>query len=402
MKVIDLTSKLPNYDSIIFNPGLIKLSGDKYLIVYRVWIDSRGPRVHPWGNRQVPRSQISWDGIDNVGVAVITIDTINGKVKVIKSNLIQEDIEDTRLFKVGNTIRMLFTKFVTHPERIRALTSGTTPKPEQNISDPDSFMMYTSRINGYLEKDPGVLLCRGHTTNKEKNWVPIPGNKVLRFSYKNPGKMAVYKVTNYSKQDNCENKILTEYTVSGIKQMATLCRAIRFSGGSPAISFNATEYIAIGHIVVKTREELLPEYTKLKKYSNVHGAGLVYISYFYTISKQNYQVMRISNPFSFGNDAIEFSAGLVKDKGNFIISYGVDDCKVKVAIVPIKDIPLYPESELPKLKVLNLSSQGSKRTNSVRKVPKRIPKRKVPKRIPKRKIIKVPKRKIVKAPKRKI
>ena len=361
MDIINLTKDLTTKNRVVFNPGLTHYKQDLYILSYRIYKDMKYLNIkeyptwkekgHPWKS--------NWQGINKVGISIVKLPKNNiKKYKIIHNQVLDIEEkpaniisgpEDMRLFKDSNNdIYGLFN--------MANSESLNFQKSKINRIKGDTRTMYTVKIiinpkTFYIKSSNLKPLCLNHSTGIEKNWSPfVIKNKdyVTNFDFNKSSIHHIYTVKNYS-SGICKNNFIKN-NVNFFEEIKKKFPTIRFSGGSQSISYNQTQMISIGHIVITiqkqngsgvSKKKLKVYQSKPKKKIKIKEIKYYYM-FFYTFSKNKpFNIKRISNPFqpyTKENYGIFFPTGIVKKGSRFYISYGESDNYVKIFDIKKKDI----------------------------------------------------------------
>ena len=165
-------------------------------------------------------------------------------------------------------------------------------------------------------------LYSGHAVNvAEKNWMPT-------YDKANPNFDFIYSATGIYKDDKIILSTTSNKNLNDIR------------GGSPLYPLNDGTYISICHIQDKEQKaNVLQDRVKI---FDVLNYTHVFVRY------NNYgKIIEISPKFVFEDYHVEFASGLIEHKGNFLITYGVNDLTSSLAIIPKDNVlkMLYPVDE---------------------------------------------------------
>jgi predicted GH43/DUF377 family glycosyl hydrolase len=159
---------------------------------------------------------------------------------------------------------------------------------------------------------------KGGVKPAEKNWMPFISKNKLYFVY---SIYPTYKVLCYNKDK--KECVLVHSEKFNMKSEDFLSRSLNYRGGTNLIPYK--DYF-LG--CIHTRELFT-----------------TYYSYFILLeNKFPFSIVKISSPFTLGDTktGIEFLSGILINKSkDIIISYGVDDCKSKLATVKEKHFLKY-------------------------------------------------------------
>lgn len=395
----------PNFDIkkyYKFNPSLVKLNDNRYLMSYRIFMGQLGcnkfdyENCHPWINFW--SSSIFKDGKQICKINYLGLCTLDINYNVLDDILLctndyPNGIEDVRMFIHKNIV------YATG-----AATTGKIIKKEASYQDnrilsqmiiplgtPESLAqaLPNNKVNIYFNCIPL------HKDNIEKNWFGYTNdhgkNILINPTYGNFFPLVQYNLDleniikssdddfykkhfqDYMNTDNIKcNKIeeITMYNVvddlnNAYKQFKNNDKGniFRLSGGSWGVDYDANRKIFIGHMVVYTKKLDIDKVLKyiasnptsqiannlysfiyLRKYQlNDSDYFMRYFMVFMIINTSNNTLERISHCFNiFENKNVDtcvnFPMGLVRNNDSFVISFGESDSSVVIAELPMYEV----------------------------------------------------------------
>lgn len=168
----------------------------------------------------------------------------------------------------------------------------------------DTNVMVLARLQGHLLVDP-VFLPSPHGKRIEKNWTPLVVGETLYFIYSH---------------DPLQVFMQTEGRLEPVARSGHAALA-RCSGGSGALALPEGGWRSVIH-----------------RYESVKDRRWRIYEHMIADYAPDFTLRRISRPFRFELDGVEFCAGLARDAGGHLLSYGVRDNTAVVLRVSDQDI----------------------------------------------------------------
>ena len=353
MKIEDITKqlkyKVKEYDHfphVRFNPSILHNKNNEYYICYRLFI--------PYFRLKNDENPITWKAkwYSNIDTTILAkLKYNNGKFTVV------EEYELTPSNKQNKNQTFVDSRLV----------------KDKNDKTYITFNTWTQNVDKRVHEGMKECLNSYKCTYIAKSKLNITSNKLSKFSYPCLNLEMVMPQSNrcfegqreeknwvwWYDEKNRENisyfvephivfqsnsgicKIVGNTTTGNLKKLSTKYPGLKFMLGTPPISYNETEYIAVGHAKYNYKKTDILEKSKLKNKilhfnkSCGNPSNLIYMMYFYTFSKKSpYNITRISHSFipkNSGKYLLTFPMGIVQLSDNkFVVSYGEADKYVKL------------------------------------------------------------------------
>lgn len=227
-----------------------------------------------------------------------TLEIYNLRELTINSPLpLRRGVEDARLYWRNNRWEMTGVILETHTPKARIWTF---------------WIDIDNNVANFIEALEGP-----YPERIEKNWLPTSGEPTDKFDF-------IYNTVSVYKDGQLQR----------FKDASEEYLQIR--GGSPLIR-DGDFYISVTH---RVEQESYYEYN-----TATFGMGTKHVrSYYHQFVKWTLdgKLHSISNDFIFHEGGIEYAAGLVKIKEDYVISFGRKDCASWFCRVPVKNITFNP------------------------------------------------------------
>lgn len=389
-----------------FNPSIVHIRDNEYIISIRVngetgdnhehhpitatfnHITTTFDKRHPWNT--------FWKNpLDGTIFMACTIDM--DTKKIVESRTLQVELTtgiteniikgvDARLFKSGDLLYLTYNKFTDNKIKISEVSSDTGLT---NICQfdycanmvLDIFTMTSIGASTTLRFKNRSLMCKPKQQQIEKNWTIFDNGK-LNISYGLSGKHVFFNdiankfSSGFETFTHCEEKDTTSSITQMLKNIEDRTKfgdqkVIHFSLSTPAVRYNETSNIAIGHVklnhqhisnvkyaldayndatsnkyeTISWKKQLYLIITEFENHINIKASSphvkhpiYMYFMFFYKLNLQG-EITDISNVFvPYNNEpySLVFASGLAmtQDKSSLIISYGVADVQSKLAFFP--------------------------------------------------------------------
>ena len=349
MWIIELTHQihLAKSNYYCFNPSLIHLRDDIYILIYRVIQYDMPLEYHPWkiwddgykyfdNSEQViqqkyrnaygkgRRIQITEDKnyidlvneFDSTGIALFTFDGNKFQLLHNINNLFGREMnQDARITKIDSKYFISYNMFETtnNQTHIRLRYRDIQFTNEEIILS-DEYPMFTHKYksiekNCVFDQNHNIIYGLGKTLkviiNDNMIQTPIP---------------QLEKLINYYGEQN-----------------------LFISSGTPPIKYGSNLMLAVGHIKIAYTHvgHICPfnQFLKMIDFDSIRKHGkYIYFMFFYLFDDK-YNVIKLSNPFIPTVSAnhlpylLVFPAGLCYVGEKIAISYGEGDCKCKLLIL---------------------------------------------------------------------
>lgn len=164
----------------------------------------------------------------------------------------------------------------------------------------------------------------------------IKGDELVYIrTLKKPVPEAVEK--NWSPTDKPSSKFEFTYSDSQVwkdNKLIGMPSQTEIHGGSQLLKQSDGTYLSLVH--EKKLDSSVPRQIPADRYTRTKRGANVYDKYiYYTYLAQHDEdgiITKLSRPFRFGTlENIEFASGMVEHKGDFLISFGIRDCKIAIA-----------------------------------------------------------------------
>ena len=358
MKIQDVTNELtyrahPTKCNVRFNPSIVHHKKNIFYMVYRLFVPKGNPRNNgipiPWKTKWKSETQHT---------VFTVLKLINGKFKVISETpVVSPDdyqIEDARIFKRTGRCYLSFNTWSWNMKGWTRKTANSNTFNRCNSSYSCTYMaksLLSIKANEVRLKNitfpclnssrmlPALKRCYDDQC-EEKNW--------LWFHNKDNDRLMVYWFEPHTIFKENKNKCYIhsethpKNSTYGEKALKKVWPTLAFRLSAAPISYNKTEYLAMGHIKYQyLKDTIIPKHILKKKILHFdiscphkRATKLVYMMFFYTFSKSKpHRVKRVSHAFVPEDNKylLPFPMSIANNTCNsFIISYGEGDklCKM--------------------------------------------------------------------------
>lgn len=382
--ILDITKNclkiFNNYGQVpiaVFNPSITKIDTNKFLMSFRINgvpngdtpIQSTFDPRHPW--------HTSWKNLID-GTAFMKITLTN--VKQITSEAINVGGDywikgvDARLFKHQNVYYLTYNKFTDKSTNTSEVSN--TGQAQVCAFDWCANMIIDKYTldNNTLTLGPRGIICQPKQQRIEKNWsLYLDRGERMNISYGLSGNHIIFKDPSNGIFATCQQEIINSDSTSMFLRIENDTRfkdnkVIHFSLSTPAIKYDETTNIAVGHVklnytditnpdfafnalkdlnynennksIYKLKERLykiiieIDSYIYNRKNAHVLHPTYMYFMFFYKFKYDTGEITEVTNfilPYDNEPHSLVFASGLTQFDDKCIVSYGVADVECKLA-----------------------------------------------------------------------
>ena len=337
--------------NVNFNPSIVHIDDDYFLMSFHTFRKNKGhPITHEVEGTIEDPYHMYYGGIGSNtywnhkkgqwGTGFMIVQINDGRVDYVQSLEFNDYGTDMRLIQTpdgiigtmsgGNKI----SKKGTEREHY-LLPKATTRNFSIAALEIDIVRNQSGRWFLHGAEDPGDLLCETLQDN-EKNWSLWYYNQLYISNYLIPRHIVFVPA-------NSTCKVIASQDASIFNGLEVLYKkSLLFSLSTPAIPYNNV-MIGVGHI--KLDKNKLPTlsrgYVFLKNNQYlIHPSNTYYMMFLYTFDPVTLNILKVSAAFypPDTNHAVVFPAGLTYYDGDYLISYGEGDSKMKIMFIDDYDV----------------------------------------------------------------
>jgi len=233
---------------------------------------------------------------------------------------------DMRLMQFGSKIMVIFNEYVSTTNPIKPMYRFRNfPGAKTRV------YIELSSLDGDQIAEPIEHPCADHASSVEKNWsMWIARDNTLRISYSLSPRHVFFK-PEPSSMERCsiiEDKTKFEFP-----------EHVHISLGTPAVRYNDSTMLAVGHAKINIENIKEGEYTfpieNIQAHPNA-SRNYKYFMFFYKFDSSTGEVLAYSGffiPWEGLPNRIFFPTGLAGGPYEFSLAYGVDDARSKIIIL---------------------------------------------------------------------
>lgn len=333
-----------------FNPSIVHLEGNLYLVSYRVLVAKKSLRDKNKVIRfptQMGAPWLSWEHalFDGVGLALLRYNPASKSFTVLKDRIQTRTntFNDLRLYNVDG--RLFATLNLV----------GESGLEKRRVEMSLVEFTYNKRT-GLAKWGKPKVICPASHGALEKNWIWLPEQQRILYV------LEPFTTFDYNFGNNtCSN--LSKQMVFDKITHAYPAGSLFFSTSTPVASYKTGTLLSVGHVKVDfgrfTQQKDLPLYKFLNKVQRLYRLpanksqwqlkrGIVHSRYFYfhillELSRDGKHILRVSDAFIPTNrrskTLLVFATGLSQiDCDTYVLSYGENDVSANFLFMQRVDI----------------------------------------------------------------